>query len=277
MNRTGTLHKRGDRHMLAFERRLAHKPEKVWRALTESKELTAWFPADMRGERKVGAALQFVFAGDDSTPTTGKVTAFEPPSLFEYTWEDELLRWELRPDGDGCLLVFTATFDDRAKAARDGTGWHMCLDNLEEALAGRKPLEDKARFGVLNAEYAARFGLGEFPVFLKNAVNRAAEGAPYTPGIERYVFDGAGGIQMELWHARSETHLPETLRDYEEYLVVVEGEYLLRINGMEFPLGPGREFVIPPHARVSARLAAGTRTLHGFGGRPAAFGARAAR
>lgn len=264
MNRTGTLHKSGNRHMLAFERRLAHTPEKVWRALTESKELAGWFPAEIQGERKPGAELSFVFAGDPSPPTKGKVIAVEPPRLFEFTWEDEVLRWELRPDGEGCLLVFTTTFDDRAKASRDATGWHMCLDNLEEGLAGRKPLEDKERFGTLNAEYAARFGLGEFPVFMKNAANRAAD----TASIERYVFNGAGGVQMELWHARSETHLPELPRDYEEYLVVLEGEYLLRINGMEFPLGPGREFVIPPQARVSARLAAGTRTLHGFGGRP---------
>ena len=275
MNRTGTLHKSGNRFMLAYERRLAHKPEKVWRALTESKELAGWFPAEIQGERRVGAELSFVFAGDPNPPTKGQVTAFQPPSLFEFTWDGELLRWELRPDGDGCLLVFTTTFDDRAKAARDATGWHMCLDNLEAGLDGRKPEPGQERFARLNAEYSARFGLGEFPLFMKKPANRAADNAQYAPGIERFVFQGADGIQMEFWHARSDTRLPETVHDYEEYLAVVEGEYVLILNDMEFPLGPGREFVIPPHARVSARLAAGTRTLHCFGGRAAALGARA--
>ncbi len=55
MNQNGTLHRVGNRSMLAFERRLNHRPEKVWRALTESKELTAWRPADMQGAREVGA------------------------------------------------------------------------------------------------------------------------------------------------------------------------------------------------------------------------------
>lgn len=269
MNRTGTLHKSGNRFMLAYERRLAHTPEKVWRALTESQELAAWFPADIQGERKPGAELKFVFAGDNSPPTTGKVTAVEPPHLFEFTWEGEVLRWELRPDGDGCLLVFTTTFDDRAKAARDATGWHMCLDRLEDGLAGRKSEPDKERFGQLNAEYSARFGLGEFPVFMKQPGSRAADDSRYPASIERHVLNGADGLQMEFWHARSDTSIPQALHDFEEYIMVVEGEYVLSINGMEFPLRPGREFVVPSHAHVSARLAAGTRTLHVFGGRPA--------
>jgi quercetin dioxygenase-like cupin family protein len=193
----------------------------------------------------------------------------------EYTWEGELLRWELRPDGDGCLLVFTTTFDDRAKAARDATGWHFCLDNLEEALAGRKAPDAKDRFAELSADYAARIGLGEFPVFMKNPANRIADGSRYTSGIERHVFDDADGTLMELWHTRSDTVLPEEVHDFDEYVLVVEGEYVLSLNGKTFPLRPGQEFVIPRHARISARLTAGTRTVHAFGGRPASFGTRA--
>ncbi|UMG93452.1 SRPBCC domain-containing protein [Nocardioides sp. TF02-7] len=48
-DRTGVLLRDGDRVGLRFERRLAHPPEKVWRALTESEHLRHWFPADIVG------------------------------------------------------------------------------------------------------------------------------------------------------------------------------------------------------------------------------------
>src|SRR3712207_7693038 len=47
----------------------------------------------------------------------GVITELEPPRVFAYSWGDDLLRWELRPAGDGCLLILTHTFDDRAGAA----------------------------------------------------------------------------------------------------------------------------------------------------------------
>ncbi len=37
-------------------------------------------------------------------------------------------RIELQADGAGTLLTLTDTFDDLGKAARDGAGWHECLD-----------------------------------------------------------------------------------------------------------------------------------------------------
>ena len=41
--RLGTLLPDGG---LQYVRRLAHSPEKVWRALTEGEQLAHWFPAD---------------------------------------------------------------------------------------------------------------------------------------------------------------------------------------------------------------------------------------
>src|SRR6266508_694673 len=49
-----------------------------------------------------------------------------------------VLRYELRREGDGCLLVFNNTLDDRSKLARVGAGWHLCLDVLEANLDGRQ-------------------------------------------------------------------------------------------------------------------------------------------
>ncbi|NMO15308.1 hypothetical protein HPC49_53300 [Pyxidicoccus fallax] len=263
--KNGTLTTKGNQVELRFERRLAHPPEKVWRALTEAKELAQWFPARIEGRREAGAELRFFF--EEGEPSTGKISVFDPPRLLEYTWEGDRLRWELRPEGAGCLLVFTTIPGDRANVARDATGWHICLDNLEAGLDGNPAAAfDKERFSALNAEYAARFGLGAFPAFMTGAANRVAPASLRIPGVEAFVFDGADGTQLTLCHAKSDAETGEQWRDSDEYLVVLEGRYVVRINGMDIELGAGREFIIPHGARTSGRFSAGTRTIHAFTG-----------
>jgi uncharacterized protein YndB with AHSA1/START domain len=262
----GTLTTKGNQVELRFERRLAHPPEKVWRALTDNKELAHWFPARIEGTREAGAELRFFF--EEGEPGSGKISVFDPPRVLEYTWEGDLLRWELRPEGKGCLLVFTTIPGDRANVARDATGWHFCLDNLEAAADGNPAAGfDKERFSALNAEYAARFGLGSFPAFMTGAANRVADASLNIPGVEAYVFNGADGTRLTLCHAKSDADTGEQWRDVDEYLVVLEGSYVLRINGMDIQLGPGREFIIPRMARTSGRFTAGTRTIHARGGK----------
>src|SRR4051812_36701561 len=123
----GELEQCGDRWQLRFTRRLAHTPERVWRALTESEHLAAWFPADIVGERAAGAALRFDFRNGEGPTTAGEMLAYEPPKLLELSWGGDVLRFELEPDGDGCVLPFIDTFDELGKAARDAAGWHSCL------------------------------------------------------------------------------------------------------------------------------------------------------
>jgi uncharacterized protein YndB with AHSA1/START domain len=100
----------GPREEHRFERRLAHPPEKVWRALTDAGELAHWFPASVEGRREKGASLRFVFRDGDEPDAEGKVTEWDPPRLLVYTMGDETLRWELSPLSDGgSLLVLTTT------------------------------------------------------------------------------------------------------------------------------------------------------------------------
>jgi hypothetical protein len=69
------------------------------------------------------------------------------------------LRCEIEPTDDGCVLTLLDTIDEVGKAARDGAGWHVCLDKLEYALAGTTPTwTDGDRWGDLNASYADTFG-----------------------------------------------------------------------------------------------------------------------
>jgi uncharacterized protein YndB with AHSA1/START domain len=157
----GQLEQREGRWELRFVRRLAHPPEKVWRAITEPEHLAAWFPFDIEGERKAGAPLRFVFREGEGPPFEGEMIACDPPSVMELSWDqDERVRMELEPDGDaGTVLTFVNTFDELGKAARDGAGWHACLDLLEYDLEGEQPpFESGERWGEVHGSYVERFG-----------------------------------------------------------------------------------------------------------------------
>ena len=76
---------------------------------------------------------------------------------MELVWEDEeRLRLELVPDGDGCVLTLINVFDEIGKAARDAAGWHACLDALEASLDGVEVPAD--RWGEVHPGYVERFG-----------------------------------------------------------------------------------------------------------------------
>jgi uncharacterized protein YndB with AHSA1/START domain len=156
----GTLETIEGRAVLRFERRLAHPPEKVWRAITESGQLDQWFPAAVEGERRIGAPLRFVFPGGEGPIEEGTITDLEEPRLFAFTWGESILRMELHPEGEGSLLVFTHTFDERPSAASYATGWESCLDALELVLDGKPAGEiTPDRYAERHEAYVEDFGL----------------------------------------------------------------------------------------------------------------------
>jgi uncharacterized protein YndB with AHSA1/START domain len=161
MTDLGTLEHDGDRVVLRFDRRLAHPPERVWRALTEDDQLEAWFPTTVEGERREGAPLRFAHRDAAAPPMTGEMLAYDPPRLMELRWGDDVLRFELEPDGpDATRLVFTDTFSEIGRATRDGAGWHACLDLLAYAAAGEEPppWKPRERWAQVRDAYAERFG-----------------------------------------------------------------------------------------------------------------------
>lgn len=155
----GRLERDHERAIVRYKRRFPHPPSRVWRALTEPEHLAAWFPTTIDGERVAGAQLVFRFTDMDLPPMEGEILTFEPPSLLEFRWGPDLLRFELAPDGEGTVLVLTATMQEFGKAARDGTGWHTSLDLLAYSLAGEQPsLTSSDRWRELNGAYIERFG-----------------------------------------------------------------------------------------------------------------------
>jgi uncharacterized protein YndB with AHSA1/START domain len=164
-NPDGALIEVDGRPALRFERHLDHPVGRVWAALTETDDLKRWHPSPFELDARPGGAVTFLEPeeewGPDMPPAT--LVEFEPERVLAHAWGEDMLRWQLTPDGDGCRLVLLHTFDDRNKAARDGAGWHICLDGLEEVLAGTAEGTHDDRnppaWPELNAAYQRRFGI----------------------------------------------------------------------------------------------------------------------
>ena len=154
----GHLDRSAAQPQLVFTRTLAHPPEKVWRAITEPAHLKTWFPDNVDGTFGPGAKLRF-FSEDPAFEFDGEVLEFDPPKRLAIRWGTDFLRFELAPDGAGTTLTMTDTFDELGKAARDGAGWHECLDRLVADLAGAAPdFKPGERWADVHPQYVDAFG-----------------------------------------------------------------------------------------------------------------------
>ena len=111
--------------------------------------------------------------------------------------------------------------------------------------------------------------MNDFPDFMKHPTNRIAQTSQATPGVEGYVFDGADGSQMTFWKCRETASAKLDVHDFDEYMIVVQGSYILTVGNDRIPLNAGDEYFIPKGTWHGGEVAAGTRTIHAFGGRRA--------
>lgn len=129
-----------DRGTLVFVRHLPGPIERVWAYLTDPKFLAKWF-SDGVVSHSVGGEVRFEMGA------FGRVTAIDPPRLFEFTWNeddasvgpvaDSLLRWELAEEDDRVRLVLTHMRLPEIEVLGHGAGWHAFLERLAAAIDGR--------------------------------------------------------------------------------------------------------------------------------------------
>ncbi len=146
---------------LVFVRELRQPPERVWAALTEPGQLSQWAPFTTdRDLAQPGPATLTMIDGETAEEMAAQVSRAEPPTLLEYTWGEDLLRWELEPAGAGTRLTLRHTVQDRDWLPKVAAGWHLCLDVAQRLLDGSPvgPIRgaDAVHFGwnELNEAYA---------------------------------------------------------------------------------------------------------------------------
>jgi uncharacterized protein YndB with AHSA1/START domain len=156
----------GGRWTLVFVRDLRHPPDTVWAALTDPTQLREWAPFTTdRDLGQAGDATLTMIDGDVAEDLPATVTHAEPPTLLEYTWGEDLLRWELAPTERGTRLTLQHTIQDRDWVPKVAAGWHICLVVAELLLDGTPfgPVrgEDARNYGWddLNKAYADTLGI----------------------------------------------------------------------------------------------------------------------
>jgi len=140
--------------------------ERVWAFLTDPKFLSRWL-ADGVVADHVGGEVRFEMGAD------GRVTAYEPPHLLEYTWNepnlsrgpifDTLVRWELANAGNRVRLTLTHKRLSELEAIHHSAGWHTFLDRLSASVDGLEPPRIMDRFAHLKSEYEKRHNVALNP------------------------------------------------------------------------------------------------------------------
>ncbi|GIF76749.1 SRPBCC family protein [Asanoa siamensis] len=132
---------------------LAHRPERVWAALTTAEGLGTWFGQRAEVDLRVGG--QATLSWDSGGTATLTIERIEPPRIFAYTWpiyglpagdpRRTYVEFTLEPTATGTTLTVVETGfaqvpdDGEHKSAYRGNteGWTSKLGELVAYLDGQ--------------------------------------------------------------------------------------------------------------------------------------------
>lgn len=161
------VRKDGESWTLVLVRDLAHPPAVVWEALTDPAQLREWAPYDSdRNLGAVGTATLTTVGAPQPHVTEARITRADAPSVLEFNWGGQDIRWQLSPLGDDGTRLTLWHNIDRRFIAMGAAGWHVCLDVLQRSLdghpVGRIVGMEAMKFDGwqrLNAEYSRQFAV----------------------------------------------------------------------------------------------------------------------
>lgn len=153
----------GEHATLTFQSRLPHPPEAVWSALTDPKQLSAWYMMQAAIDGRRGGSIDFT-SGPGQYHVTGRILEWNPPRLLEYEWkidprpgmpkgEDAVVRWELVRDGRNTLLTLIHRNITGQTARGVAPATHVLLERLAAELDGRPLPEMRSRFAEVQGLY----------------------------------------------------------------------------------------------------------------------------
>lgn len=129
---------------ISFEFDLNHPPEKVWRALTDPKQLAQWLlPVD---DLKLERGAAFTFRTDPQPGWDGLVNCrlleIEPPRKLSYTWVvgfglDTVVTFTLTPTDSGTRISLVQSGfrpDQKQNFGGARYGWRMMGGRLVDLL-----------------------------------------------------------------------------------------------------------------------------------------------
>ena len=126
-------------YSVTFQRHVNHTPERLWRAITDSSEVSRWMDYPTRIEPHRGGDYYVDFSRTDGGELDGVIVRVEPERELAYAWGTSVVYWSLTPVADGCDYTFGQTgLAFRPIDAEEGlaAGWHVWLDMLDAYLDG---------------------------------------------------------------------------------------------------------------------------------------------
>lgn len=112
-------------------------PAEVWAALTDADSIARWLAPVRSLDLSPGSSIQLQVGSDVSLDA--KVRAVESERLLELDWmvpgeEPSVVRFELRPDGDGTVLALDHRLIDARLGMRAMGIWENHLTRLDALL-----------------------------------------------------------------------------------------------------------------------------------------------
>ncbi|WP_329279898.1 SRPBCC domain-containing protein [Streptomyces sp. NBC_00691] len=158
----------GDAHLLRFAVELSRPLPEVWEAVATPEGLAGWLCAADPLEPRLGGRVTLRRL-DGDTVVSGRVTAWDPEYVAEYTVDPThgRIRFHLEPGepgGDGSTVL---RFTNELRADREHrldrlAGWHDHFERLAAALDGR-PTDWSARSPERWQHLRALYELDEAP------------------------------------------------------------------------------------------------------------------
>jgi uncharacterized protein YndB with AHSA1/START domain len=109
-------------------------PDEVWAALTDPDSLGRWLAAPVEIDLHSGGSFRLQLSERETMD--GRVRAVEPPRTLELDWirageEPSVIRFDLRPEGEGTVLVLDHRRIEAEIGMRYAAVWERRLLHLD--------------------------------------------------------------------------------------------------------------------------------------------------
>jgi uncharacterized protein YndB with AHSA1/START domain len=137
-------------YTLTFERVSRHSAQRLWRAITDARDVARWMGYPARIDLRVGGDYHVDFSRTGGGALDGVIVRLEPERSLALVWGLSVLAWQLEPDETGCRYTFVHHGQPAPEDPdRDdiGFGWHVWLDDFAAHLDGTSRRVDAATHG----------------------------------------------------------------------------------------------------------------------------------
>lgn len=134
-------------YTVTFHRERPHPPARIWRAITDPREVTEWMDCPVQIELRVGGAYHVDFG--EHGRIDGVIVRVAEQSNLAYVWGVSVVEWHLQPTPRGCAYTFThhgqppGLVPDEGGIAAGWEAWLGALDRFVDGLPADRTAEHR--------------------------------------------------------------------------------------------------------------------------------------